>query len=47
MLKRILPSIDLWGTPYELDFASDMILSIYTECVLSRKITCEPRAVYI
>ena len=28
ILKRIGPSIDPWGTPYKLDFASDMILSI-------------------
>ena len=33
MLKRIWPSIDPWGTPYELDFASDTILSIFTEYV--------------
>ena len=37
MLKRIGPSINPWGTPYKLDFASDMILSIFTECVLSCK----------
>ena len=37
MLKRIGPSIDPWSTPYKLDFASDMILSFFTECVLSRK----------
>ena len=37
MLKRIGPSIDQWGTPYKLDFASDMILSIFTEYVLSCK----------
>ena len=37
MLKWIGPSIDLWGNPYKLDFASDMILSIFTECVLSCK----------
>ena len=24
-----------WDTPYELDFASDLILSILTECILS------------
>ena len=35
MLKRIGPSIDPWGTPYKLDFALDMILTIFTECVLS------------
>ena len=35
MLKRIGPSIDPWGTPNQLDFASDMILSISAECVLS------------
>ena len=35
MLKRIGPSIDPWGTPYKLDCASDVILSIFTECVLS------------
>ena len=28
MLKRIGPSIEPWGTPYKMDFASDMILSI-------------------
>ena len=37
MLKRIGPSIDPWGTPYKLDCASDVILSIFTECVLSCK----------
>ena len=37
MLKRIGQCIDAWGTPYKLDFASDMILSIFTECVLSCK----------
>ena len=37
MLKRIGPSIDPWGTPYKFYFASDMILSIFTECVLSCK----------
>ena len=35
MLKRIGPSIDPWGTQYKLDFALDMISSIFTECVLS------------
>ena len=43
MLKRIGPSIDHWGTPYKLDCASDVILSIFTVM----QITCEPRAVYI
>ena len=37
MLKRIGQSIDPYGTPYKLDFASDMTLSIFTECVLSYK----------
>ena len=37
MLKRIGPSIDTWGTQYKLDFASDMILSIFTVCVLPSK----------
>ena len=37
MLKKIGQSIDPWGTPYILDFASDIILSIFTECVLSCK----------
>ena len=37
MLKRIGPSIDPWGAPHKLDFASYMILSIFTECVLSCK----------
>ena len=37
LLKRIGPSIDPWGTPYELDIDFDMILSIFTECVLSIK----------
>ena len=35
MFKKIGPSIDPWGTPYKLDFESGMILSIFTECVLS------------
>ena len=35
MLKRIGPSIDPWGIPYILDFASHMILSNFTECILS------------
>ena len=34
MLKRIGPSIDPWGTPYKLDIASDLILSIFTEFYL-------------
>ena len=38
MLKRIGPSIDPWGTPYKLDFASDMILSIFTEVSRTAKI---------
>ena len=46
MLKRIGPSIDLLGTPYKLDFASDIILSIFTECPIMQ-ITCRPLAVYI
>ena len=37
MLKRIGQSIDHWGTPYKLDFASDMILTIFTQYVLSYK----------
>ena len=37
MLKKIGPSIEPCGTPYKLDFASDMIVSIVTEHVLSRK----------
>ena len=37
MLKRIGLSIDPWGTPYKLDIDFDMILSIFTECVLSFK----------
>ena len=37
MLKRIGPSIDPWGTPYKLDCSSDVILSIFTGCVLSCK----------
>ena len=37
MLTRITPSIDAWGTPYELALFSDVILSIFTECVLSCK----------
>ena len=37
MLKWIGPSIDPWGTTYKLDFDSGMILSIFTECVLSCK----------
>ena len=37
ILKRIAPSIDHCGTPYELDIDFDMILSIFTECVLSFK----------
>ena len=37
MLKRIGPSIDPWGTQYKLDIASDMILSIFTQCVLPCK----------
>ena len=37
ILRRIGPSIDTWGTPCKLDFASDMILSIFTECVISCK----------
>ena len=35
MLQRIGPSIDPLGTPYKLDFALDMILSIFTKCVQS------------
>ena len=35
MLKRIGPSIDPWGTPYKLDFASDMILCIFTSLNVS------------
>ena len=34
MLMRIGPSNDPWGSPYKLDFASDMILSNFTQCVL-------------
>ena len=37
MLKGIGPSIEPWGTLYKLDYASDVILSIFTECVLSCK----------
>ena len=37
VLKRIGPSIDPKGTPYIFYFASDMILSIVTECVISCK----------
>ena len=37
MFKRIGPSIDPWGTVYELNIDFDMILSIFTECVLSLK----------
>ena len=35
MLKRFGPSNEPWGTPYKLDFDSDMILSNFTEYVLS------------
>ena len=35
MLKRIGSRVDPWGTPYKLYFASDMIISIFTEYVLS------------
>ena len=35
ILKRIEPSNYPWGTPYKLDCASDVILSIFTECVQS------------
>ena len=37
MSKRVGPSNYPWGTPYKLDFASDVILSIFTECVLQCK----------
>ena len=35
MLRRIRPRIEPWGTPYKLDFASYLILFIFTECVLT------------
>ena len=37
ILKRIGPSIEPLGTSYKLDFALDIILSIFTEYVLSCK----------
>ena len=37
MLKTIGPSIDPWGTPHKSDINFDMILYIFTECVLSFK----------
>ena len=37
ILKRIGPSIDPWSTPNALEFGFDLILSIFTECVVSLK----------
>ena len=45
MLRQIGPSIDPWGTPYELDIDFDMISSIIPEYVLSFKYF-EPGADY-